>query len=319
MYKNYAVLNSLPAYIYTFIIVFIVLELYRLVAKKLDKNKGWERSYQRLFVQWAMFLSIGLVFMLLGFVFAVFLFKQMAFLSFNRIFIHIILIAVFVSLLCSFDIVRYYFENWQDSSAKLNQYKKENAEYRFEILQNQVNPHFLFNSLNTLSVLIKEDDDAAVKFTQQLSVIYRHILDSRSRDLVNMNQEVHALKAYKYLLELRFVNKFSLSIRLDEGIFDYMLVPMSLQLLVENAVKHNVVSSKRPLKVEVYSEADRIVVRNNKQLKLQKESSTGMGLKNIDSRYKYFTNESIIVEETDKDFTVSIPMILSNNSNANQS
>jgi LytS/YehU family sensor histidine kinase len=198
---------------------------------------------------------------------------------------------------------------WSYSHAELEQFKKENAEFRFETLMNQVNPHFLFNSLNTLSSLIYENQDIAARYIRELSKVYRYVLEHKENDLVKLRSDLEFLKAYVYLFELRFTNMISFEFRIEDEKLEYKIAPMTVQMLIENAVKHNVISKKKNLNVRIFTQGDYLVVDNNLQKKSEKLYSSGMGLKNIKSRYSYITDKEIFVYESYEDFTVKIPLI----------
>jgi LytS/YehU family sensor histidine kinase len=198
---------------------------------------------------------------------------------------------------------------WRDSLAQAEQYKKESAEFEFEMLQAQINPHFLFNSLNTLSSLVYEDADRSAEFIRKLSDVYRHVLDSRQKEVIPVREELAFIRSYIFLLELRFEKKLSVELEIDEDLLDKKIAPLSLQLLIENAVKHNVVSDKRPLKIRIYNDNMHLVVENPMQVKANKEKSNGMGLKNITSRYLALSGKEVEISTENNYFTVKIPII----------
>ena len=178
-------------------------------------------------------------------------------------------------------------------------------------LKTQVNPHFLFNNLNTLCSIIPENPDQAVAFVQQLSKVYRHILEVKDEKSIPLKDEMAVLEAYAFLLKTRFGDNLEIDMQVDPKQMEDLIVPLSLQLLMENAIKHNIVSQDRPLKIIVKIIDGRLVVSNNLQKKNQIIESTGIGLTNIRNRYKLLTDKLILVTETLNDFTVSIPLIQS--------
>jgi len=181
---------------------------------------------------------------------------------------------------------------------------------RFESLKNQINPHFLFNNLNTLSSLIFIDREQAATFVRDLSKVYRFILETRDKELIDLKDELAILEAYIFLVQTRF--KESLQINL-ENIGEHKnkeIPPLCLQMLIENAIKHNVTSKTKPLRIDIFFEnADYIVVENNLQPKSSKEYSSKIGLKNIASRYSYLTKQAVIIEESKEKFIVKIPLL----------
>lgn len=189
--------------------------------------------------------------------------------------------------------------------------KRESLMAQLNALKTQVNPHFLFNNLNTLCSIIPEDPDQAVAFVQQLSKVYRHILEVKDEKSIPLKEELEVLEAYTFLLKTRFGDNLHIEMQVDPAQMDDKIVPLSLQLLMENAIKHNIVSQDRPLTIIVKIVGGRLVVSNNLQKKNQIIESTGIGLTNIRNRYKLITDKLILVTETLNDFTVSIPLIQS--------
>ena len=187
--------------------------------------------------------------------------------------------------------------------------KRESLIAQLNALKTQVNPHFLFNNLNTLCSIIPDQPKQAVEFVQELSKVYRHILEVKDETSILVKDELDVLKAYAFLLKTRFGNNLEIDIRVPQEILQYRIVPHSLQLLLENAIKHNIVSIEKPLKIEVSVHEGKLIVSNNLQKKNQQHDSTGIGLNNIRNRYTLLTNQPIEVMETTKDFTVSIPLI----------
>jgi len=201
-----------------------------------------------------------------------------------------------------------FFKNWKKSVINEQKLETEMLRYKYESLQNQINPHFLFNSFNVLTEIIDEDKNLAKEFVQKMSGLYRYVLESREKELVTLSEEVEFIKKYLFLLETRFENKLQFSININNYKNKY-IVPMALQLLVENAVKHNVASSKKVLNVEIYEKENSIVVSNNIQAKNTLENSTKTGLKNLKQQYEFFTIKNILIEKKGGNFIVEIPLL----------
>ncbi len=180
---------------------------------------------------------------------------------------------------------------------------------QLEGLRNQVNPHFLFNSLNTLIYLIPENADKAVSFVQKMSKVYRYVLESRDTQLIPLREELEFLQAYIYLLKERFGENLNVNLKDLEKSKNAAIVPLSLQMLFENAIKHNVISTEKPLTIEVFFEEKRLVVRNNLQRKNQVMDSTGVGLQNIKDRYRMLTDQAVEVIVSQQYYTVLLPAI----------
>jgi LytS/YehU family sensor histidine kinase len=186
--------------------------------------------------------------------------------------------------------------------------EKANLEARYETLRNQVNPHFLFNALNTLLMMVS-DNEAASKYVESLSEFMRFMLNTRDKEVVLLRDELKIARQYIFIQQSRFGGKLQVDFNVPESCFHYAIPPLSLQMLLENALKHNVVSKDNPLKVNVFIEKnDFLVVENNIQPKIEKEPSTGVGLENIRNRYLYLTDKEMFVESNRSIFKVKLPL-----------
>lgn len=185
--------------------------------------------------------------------------------------------------------------------------EREMVESQFAALKSQINPHFLFNSFNTLIGAIEENPKKAVEYVEHLADFYRNMLLYRERNLIRLEEELSLANSYCYLLEMRYESGFRLAVNVTEQAG--MIMPLSLQMLVENAIKHNVVSATRPLFVEIYTENGYIVVRNNLQRKINPESGTHFGLQSLTRRYQLLSGKPVLTEESAGYFTVKIPLL----------
>lgn len=208
----------------------------------------------------------------------------------------------------SYEAMRFFYQLRQTSIEK-EAYKRRAVQAELEGLRAQVNPHFLFNSLNTLTYLIPEDTERSVRFVRQLSKTYRYILETREEPLISLREELNFIKAYVFLLQQRFEDNLKINVDSSATYLNRMILPLSLQLLIENAIKHNIVSDAKPLIINVLIEEDKLLVKNNLQLKQQVQNSTKVGLENIKKRYAYFTEEAVEVEQNDRHFIVKLPLI----------
>lgn len=190
------------------------------------------------------------------------------------------------------------------------QLEKEKILSQFEILKNQVNPHFLFNSMNVLTSLIRRDSEKAIQFTSTFSKVYRTLLQLKTEDLILLDEELDLVKSYVSLQEVRFEDALTFEIKLTSDTSGYLIAPFAIQLSVENALKHNVVSSKKPLHISVELLNDNIIIRNNLQQRMDTaEHSTGMGLKNIKSRYALLGANEPLFESSESEYKVTLPLI----------
>lgn len=203
----------------------------------------------------------------------------------------------------------YFYKTTQESKVKEQKIIAGTASAQFESLKNQIDPHFLFNSLNVLSSLIEENPDTAQDFTTSLSKIYRYVLEQKDKELVPIEEEISFAKTYMELLNIRFENSITFLLP-DISDSDGKVVPLSLQLLLENCIKHNVVSEQKPLHVKIYIENGYLVVENNFQKKeTLNQERKGVGLQNIVNRYAILTKRNVLVEETEQHFKVKIPIL----------
>jgi two-component system, LytTR family, sensor kinase len=203
----------------------------------------------------------------------------------------------------------YFYQNWKQTLLEAEQLRREQVESQLEGLKSQVNPHFLFNSLNTLSYLIPEDEERAVQFVQKLSRVYRYILEMRDKKLVSLEDELQFLRSYTFLVQERFADNLKVEVDVPAGLRQRKMVPLALQLLMENAIKHNVISQLHPMCIRIYTEDEKLCVANQLQRKRQVSRSTGLGLENIKNRYSYFTDERVQVEEKEGKFLVCLPLL----------
>ncbi|GAB4030912.1 sensor histidine kinase [Spirosoma jeollabukense] len=203
------------------------------------------------------------------------------------------------------------YRQLEDVQFRAERLEKENVQAQFAALKSQVNPHFLFNSLSILSSLVHADAELSEKFIDQLSRAYRYILEQKDNERVLLKTELEFIQAYRFLLNIRFENKFDVIVNVPQmDQMRYSIAPLTLQLLVENAVKHNRMSAKEPLRVQIHLDGDCLVVQNNLQPRPQAENSTGVGLQNIITRYALLTDQPVWVGETEGNFVVKIPLLL---------
>lgn len=204
----------------------------------------------------------------------------------------------------------YVMKQWKRSLAEKQQMQQLAIEQEFETLKSQVNPHFLFNCFNALSSLISEEPEKAEKFLDELSKVYRYLLRSNESGLSTLTHELQFIRSYIELLKTRYGNAIEFQIETDKRYDNYLLPSLSLQLLVENAVKHNTLSREQPLIIEIFTLAgNKLAVNNNLQRKTQKVYSNKVGLQNIRLKYELLSEKGFQVLEEDRNFTVVLPLI----------
>jgi two-component system, LytTR family, sensor kinase len=202
----------------------------------------------------------------------------------------------------------FFYSLWKKSSRKEQMLREENLKYKYRNLKSQVNPHFLFNSLNTLSELVYVDAKKADIYIQKLSGIYRYILENEETDLISLNEELEFIRQYFNLQKVRDNDKIILNIDVQEE-EEFKIIPVSLQLLVENALKHNSISREKPLVVKIFSSDDYIIVSNTIQRKNILENSTQVGLSNLKKRVRLIMGRELIINEDTNQFVVKLPII----------
>jgi len=217
----------------------------------------------------------------------------------------VILAFVIVIILLVFLIV-----NWRENTLKRRDaIEREKIMFQFQTLRSQVNPHFLFNSFSTLISIIDENKAVAIDYVEKLSLFFRNILEYREKDLIPLSEEIKLIETYYYLQKQRYCDNLDLEINVNSEILHTLIPPMVLQMLVENAIKHSVISAEKPLSVEILSDGNHITVINNLQRKKDKEPSTGIGLTNIRNRYNLLGFGEIRIDSTTDRFIVQLPII----------
>ncbi len=205
--------------------------------------------------------------------------------------------------------VIYFYNRYQQNKLKEQKVIAGTASAKFDALKNQLDPHFLFNSLNVLTSLIEENPNQAQKFTTSLSKVYRYVLEQKSKELITVDEELQFAKTYMSLLKMRFEDSIVFTMPERASNPESKVVPLSLQLLLENAVKHNMVTSSKPLHIKIYEEEGYLVVENNLQPKQIVKKSSGVGLSNIMQRYKLLTKKKVDINKQANSFAVAIPML----------
>ncbi|TKT93594.1 histidine kinase [Dyadobacter frigoris] len=215
-----------------------------------------------------------------------------------------------ISVIIAFLLIsRSFLLEWKKSAIEAEQLKTQQYAQQYQTLKDQLNPHFLFNSLNVLSNLVYENPDTAARFIRQLSKIYRYVLEVQQEKLVKLSSEMEFAENFLSLQKIRFEEGLQYKINVNLKT-DFYLPPLSLQMLLENAIKHNIASMANPLFIEILLEGKQLIVKNNLQLKSSlSEESTGIGLSNIRKRYELLNNDQVLIEETNDFFIVKLPLL----------
>jgi len=217
--------------------------------------------------------------------------------------------ALFVILLNVGHFTYYSLQKWRESALRASNLEKEKSQVQFDNLKNQLNPHFLFNSLTSLDSLIQENPTLARDFLQQLSKVFRYVLKNKEKGLVSLETELSFIKHYVSLLKTRFGESLYVDYAIADNTFDLQITPVTLQILIENAIKHNIINENNPLTIHIKSEGDTLIIENNIQRKKQVESSNGQGLINLRTLYSFLSDREIVISTEEDVFSVKIPLI----------
>jgi hypothetical protein len=224
--------------------------------------------------------------------------------------VNVLVAFVFIIPIASIYEGLYLYRQWRITYYEAEQLKKENLQSQLDSLKAQISPHFLFNSLSTLSSLVSEDPKRAERFIEELASVYRYLLQNNEKPLTTLEKEIRFIEAYFHLLQTRFGKGIELEIQIDERYFSYLLPPLSLQLLLENAVKHNAVTVHKPLIIRIFTdEVNNLYVLNTVRKKTQFVPSDGTGLNNIRRKFQLLKQPEIMVKQTEDCFQVMLPLI----------
>jgi len=225
--------------------------------------------------------------------------------------IDIVITTIITFLITTIHEAVFFYQQWKLNFSKSISLEKDNLEARYNALKAQVNPHFLFNSLNSLMNLL-DNNPPAEQYVQDLSDYLRYVLLGNSREAVTLKEELDNLEKFFHLQKLRFNENLHVEITIQPTSMQLEIPPLALQMLVDNCIKHNIISAQHPLTIKIFDNGRSITVVNNLQLKVSQQS-TGQGLKNIEGRFRFIAGEPIRIEKTDNEFSVTIPIIHKSN------
>lgn len=209
--------------------------------------------------------------------------------------------------------IRFYFNEYKTKLLEAEELKRMTAQAELQLVKSQINPHFLFNNLNVLSALVMKNNNEANRFIEEFSKVFRYILNNHDKELVDVRTELNYVKPYIFLLEKRFAEGLHIEVNIPQEKENFYIIPASLQMLIENAIKHNVVSKSRPLHIDVHVNGNNtIIVSNNFQPRESVDGSTKIGLKNIIKRYLLVSGRKVEVYKDEAEFTVTLPLLTLN-------
>jgi LytS/YehU family sensor histidine kinase len=274
--------------ILSFIAGLVLVYPYLFLITYLNKRFPWKRSFvKRFIIQFFIATFAGLMITPLivipaGMIFAMEYDLQT---NINNAY-YIIILSLFLMTILEAMI---YFQVGSAATVKAENLEKELSQIRFEVLKSQINPHFMFNSLNVLSGLVDQDVSKAQQFIDEFSSVYRYVLETIEQPVVSLNKELDFTRSYLFLQQIRYGENLSYNLSIPSGLLAFVLPPLSLQVVLENITKHNLISESKPLQIEIYNEGFFLIVKNNIQAKIAFGRSTGLGLKNLVKRYAFIS------------------------------
>lgn len=303
--------NYLVGFLFSFTVSFCIYFFNLRIVRKMQKlEKSFRSQVTRIISELLITMGISGIVMTL-------VFTAFAYLSgtgmkgsvpalYDNILIAIIVNVIVVALIE----IGFFLEKWKLSLLEYEQLRRKNGEIQYAALTSQINPHFLFNCLNALSSLIQTDPEKAIVFTREFSRIYRYVLDSRDRLIVSLKEELSFLNSYLYLQKIRFDKGLIPDIKIDAECLQLFLPPLSLQLLVENAIKHNEISEENPLFLTIRGTYEQLTVSNNyNPIKKSAFDAGGLGLKNLTDRYSHYTPVLPVFKIENNQYIAIIPLL----------
>lgn len=285
--------------------VVLIMEAGFIITKKLDIYLPWKSSLtKRILIQVAVqIILVIFVFFILQLLIPD-LFTDVT--SFRQTFVLGIMLSILFSAIFT---ASSFFMKWNKASVEIAKYEKKVAKAELEFLKMQISPHFLFNNFSTLTSLIEEDQQLAVEYVQRLSAIYRHVLKDEVEHIVPLKDELDFIDSYLFLYKTRYQESLIVDIRIPSNIMNKGIATATMQLLVENAIKHNSISRSTPLRIDIFSDNDSIIIQNNINPMVKVVESSGIGLKNIADRYLLLSDKTIKITHTASTFRVEVPIL----------
>lgn len=306
--SNQTVVYHLTVSIISFLEIIVLWEFLLFTGVVLEKKLPLlEHTYTRIILQTILTYALSAVtgtlfFLLLSQLFTVNYLPEM------KAIVHLLyFMLIIVMNLIYFGII--YVFNWKNDLIKLANVQREQALVKYDVLKNQMNPHFLFNALTSVNSLIHDHPDLATDFLQQLSKVYRYVLLNKEKETVSVSTELDFIGNYTALLKTRFENAIEFNINVTEEGKEKEIVPVTLQVLIENAVKHNIASTSRPLKISITNSDSFLMIQNSINKKTHVETSNQQGMGNLKSLYHYLASRPIEIVEQDDVYMVKIPLI----------
>jgi two-component system, LytTR family, sensor kinase len=307
-YEEFGIILQLELMLFSFLLISSSWEMLRFIDRYLDRRLPFEKNIsRRVVVQLALGVVVGVV--VRGLI-AVFGEDYLPF-KLDSLFVVAtwIIYILFPTGINLWFFTAHFIERWKNSLVRAEKLEREKTQVQFDALKNQLNPHFLFNALTSLNSLIQEDQALASKFLQQLSKVYRYLLKNRDRAVVSLDAELAFIEHYVSLVETRFKDSIEITFDIAAETRESHIVPVTLQILIENALKHNVIESSRPLVITIEARDGYLSVSNNVQIRKRVESSNEQGLENLKNLYSFLTPDPVLIQRSGGMFTVKVPLI----------
>lgn len=294
---------------YGFILGFTIWKGNQILGLILDKKFPWEKKPSTTFFYRvsASIIFTAIDILIVNYLIYTYVYRINIFDDLRRMFIYAVMTFGISMLITTIIYLKHFFISWRESVLQKEKFKQDAITMQYETLKSYVNPHFLFNSLSVLSSLVEKDTAKSQEFIKQLSDIYRYVLEQKDKELVPLETELTFIVSYINLHRIRHGGNLKVNLSVDNR-FGYV-IPLSLQILLENAFKHNIISEEEPLDVTISREADYIFVQNKLQTRKTINENEGIGLETISKRYEFFTNRPLIINADNGFFTVKIPVL----------
>jgi two-component system LytT family sensor kinase len=299
---------ELPLTLFSIIAMYLFWEIFIGIHTYLNKKLPFEKGIGiRITVQ----LLIGSLIFLVCRQTALHFFGETFGFEFNQQhYVFLIVADIFASFAINLGFISSYFiKRWKENVLKAERLQREQATLKYQQLKNQVNPHLLFNSLSSLDNLIRTDPALASRFVKHMSKVYRYVLQHKENEVVNLETEIEFISEYIELQKIRFGNALVININVKEESLDKGIVMITLQTMVDNAIKHNEIHLSRPLNIQIFDKGEYLIIENNKQLKQSIQDSNQQGIAQLTQLYQYLSNEPLIIEDQENSFTVKIPLL----------
>jgi len=307
-FDQFSFTSHLIIQIVSIVLVIFLWELLRYINRTLNKIYPYERNISwRIAFQLFLGALVGLFIRILIYYFGEpYLPFKLDELFLAATWVLYIILTIAINLVFFTD---YFLTHWRDSLVLAERLEKEKSQVQFDNLKNQLNPHFLFNALTSLNSLIAENQELASQFVHQLSKVYRYVLQNKERSYVTLGTELDFIQHYVSLLQTRFQHALNIEFDITSDMHERNIVPVTIQVLIENAIKHNVIDKERPLTIRIFTSGDYLIVSNNLQPRKNVGTSNKQGLDNMKSLYQFLTEQPVLIEQNDNRFSVKVPLV----------